>query len=127
MFLFTLALGVCIVAAILLSPLYIQRVGLVKSPARGAISFTSLGAALVTASLGLAALAVSLPGGRLQGNDALFVFLFVLLLIGSLLILVGDDPDDEDEGPDADPPWWPEFEAGFRHHLSRQRPPVSTR
>jgi hypothetical protein len=127
MFLFTLALGVLIVAAILLSPLYIQRVRLVKSSSLGTVKFSSLGAALVMASLGLAAVVASLPRRSTPGNDALFLCLFVLLLVGSLLILVGDDPGEEGDGPDADPPWWPEFEAGFRHHLRRERRPVSTR
>jgi hypothetical protein len=119
MFVVTLALGVCIVGAILLSPLYIRRVRLVKS--------ATLGAAFVSGSLGLAAIAASLPNRSAPGHDALFVCLFVLLLVGALLILCDGGPDEDGDGPDADPPWWPEFEAGFRHHLSRQRRPVSTR
>jgi hypothetical protein len=118
MFVFMLALGVCIVGAILLSPLYIRRVRVVKS--------AMLGAALVVGSLGLAAIAASPPVRVAPANDVLFLCLFVLLLVGALLIL-GDDSDEEGDGPDADPPWWPEFEAGFRHHLRSQRRPVSTR
>jgi hypothetical protein len=127
MFPVTLALGLCIVAAILLSPLYIQRVRLVKSSSPATVRRGSLGAALVLGSLGVAAVAVSLPGRSTPQNDALFLGLFVLLLVGSLLILAGDDTDEEGDGPDADPPWWPEFEAGFRQHLRHARRPISTR
>src|SRR5688572_14917462 len=98
MFSVTLALGVFVVVAILLSPFYAARVRLAGPVRRSA---TRLGAALVLGSLGLAALAASLPHGRRPATDALFAALFALLLVGALLILCGGDPGDE-RGDDTD-------------------------
>jgi len=65
-------------------------------------------------------------------KDELFLCLFALLLLGTLLILAddpdeGDDPGDRDDESDGDPPWWPEFEAGFSGYTRQRRSPVTTR
>jgi hypothetical protein len=124
-FLVTLAVGAVTVAAISLSPFYVRRFRLPSS--------ARFGAALVAASVGLGAVSVSTPGGALAPSDQLFLCLFATLLLGALLIL-GDNPDEGDDdsggGPDdsdGDPPWWPEFESGFRSYVGRPRHPVTSR
>ena len=65
-------------------------------------------------------------------KDELFLCLFALLLLGTLLILAdepddrGDDPDGHHDDSDGDPPWWPEFEAGFSNYTRQPRSPVAT-
>ena len=38
-----------------------------------------------------------------------------------------DDPAEHDDDSDGDPPWWPEFEAGFSHYARRPRSPSPSR
>jgi hypothetical protein len=106
----TLVVGVAVVAAISLSPLYAHRVRLTRS--------TPLGLGLVFAATGLASLAVSRD---VPPADEAFLGAFVLLLLGALLML-RDDPDDHRESDDDEPPWWPEFEADFRRYERRRHP-----
>ena len=125
MFVVTLAVGAVTVAAISLSPLYARRVRLVRS--------ARLGTALVAGSIALGASSVATSGWPLLPRDELFLCLFAALLLGTLLIL----GDDAEEGPDdpngwlddsgGDPPWWPEFEAGFSRHVGRRRYPAASR
>ena len=118
MFIVNLAAGALTVAAISLSPLYARRVRLARS--------ARLGVTLVVLAIALGAASVASTDG-LPPKDGLFLCLFAMLLLGSLLILAdpGDGPDDDDErGPDGEPPWWPEFEDGFRRYARRTRVPV---
>ncbi len=122
MFVVTLVAGAVTVTAISLSPLYVRRIRLLRS--------ARLGTALVIGSIGLGAVSVSTPGGVLPPTDPLFLCLFAALLLGALLIL-GDDPEERRDDPegwhDDDPPWWPEFEAGFSHHVRQRRFPAASR
>ena len=124
MFIFTFAVGTATVAAIALSPLYAPRLK--------AISSSRVGIALVSTALLLGTLTVATSGGVVGPRDELFLGLFAILLLGTLLILA-DDPDDRDDpggdhdGSDGDPPWWPEFEAGFSSYARRPRSPVASR
>jgi hypothetical protein len=125
LFIFTLAVGTATVGAISLSPLYARRLRVVRS--------SRLGAALVAGAIAVGVASVAGSGRPLPPTDELFLCLFALLLMGALLLL-GDDPDehgdDEDgrgEDSDGDPPWWPEFEAGFRGYARRPRSPVASR
>jgi len=118
-FLVTVAAGAVTIAAISLSPLYIRRIRLVSS--------ARLGTGLVAGSDVLGAVSVSTSGRALPPRDELFLCLFAALLLGALLIL-GDDPDGWRDDPDGrrgdsddDPPWWPEFEAGFSRHVAQRR------
>ena len=123
MFIFTFAVGTATVAAIALSPLYAQRLKATNS--------SRVGTVLVGASMLLGAFAV-ITSGDTVAKDGLFLCLFALLLAGTLLILA-DDPDDRDDpgeghdDSDGDPPWWPEFEAGFSNYARQPRFPVATR
>ena len=117
-FVLTLALGVAVVAAISLSPLYARRLRHGRSDA--------LGLALVLAAVGLAAIAAAAPAEAAGVEDALFPCAFLLLLAGAL-VLLGEQPDGRGEGDDSDPPWWPEFESGFRSYAKRRREPVTGR
>ena len=118
MFILTLALGIIAVAAIAASPLYADRIRPVGS------------ARLSTAAVSLA-LAIPLFGAaspRMGGiRSELFLCSFVLILIAAVLAPRGEDPDEPPYRGDDDPPWWPEFERGFRSYARRRRPPVSTR
>jgi len=124
LFFFTFAVGTATVAAIALSPLYAPRLKVGSS--------SRLGAVLVGTSVLLGAFAVGTSGGVVAPKDELFLCLFALLLLGTLLILA-DDPDErEDHGgnhddSDGDPPWWPEFEAGFSSYTRQPRSPVASR
>jgi hypothetical protein len=125
LFVVTLAVGTATVAAISLSPLYARRVHLVRS--------SRLGTGLVIVALALGALSLATSGYAVASKDELFLCLFGVLLLGTLLIL-GEDPDERGGGPDGlgenpegDPPWWPEFEADFSSYARRPRSPVTTR
>lgn len=124
MFIFTFAVGTATVAAIALSPLYAARLRVLSS--------SRLGTVLVGAALVLGAFTVLTSGGVVAPKDELFLCLFALLLLGTLLI-IADDPDDRDDhggrhdDSDGDPPWWPEFEAGFKSYARQPRRPVATR
>ena len=124
MFIFTFAVGTATVAAIALSPLYAPRLK--------ALSSSRVGTALVGTSILLAAFSVATSGGLVAAKDELFLCLFALLLLGTLLILADgpderDDSDGHDDDSDGDPPWWPEFEAGFGSYTRQPRSPVATR
>ena len=112
MFPLTVALGVSVVVAILASPVYVERF----RPA-GSVR---LGTAFVVGSIGLASLAASVPRASLPAADAVFLGCYALLLVGALLILRGDSGEGRGDDTDPDPPWWPEFETGFRRHLQRE-------
>jgi hypothetical protein len=125
LFIFTLAVGTTTVAAISLSPLWARRVSLVKSSSR-------LGTALVASSITVGAASVTTSWRILSPKDALFLCLFVILLLGTVLILGDTDSQDDGgdgrgDGSDDDPPWWPEFESGFSQYVRRPRSPVVNR
>jgi hypothetical protein len=120
MFILTLALGVTMVPAIALSPLYVDRVPPVASG--------RLGAALVLLAIGLVLISFGMPAPSANSRDGLFLGAFTLMLAGALLILLsGDDEPGGGPGgggggrPEDDPPWWPEFEAGFARYLQQRR------
>jgi 1,4-dihydroxy-2-naphthoate octaprenyltransferase len=122
MFTLTLALGVGAVVAIALSPLYAGRLRPLGS--------MRLGAAFISLSLGIALVCVATPGTSVTTKSELFLCSFVLMLVGAALVLCdSDDPSDEEprDWTDGEPPWWPEFEAGFRSYARRRRPLVPTR
>jgi len=125
LFIFTVAVGSATVAAISLSPLYARRVRMMRS--------ARLGSALVVGALLLGGLSAVTRGGGMPAKDELFLCLFGVLLLGTLLILGdgADEGDDDGDGrprdSDDDPPWWPEFEKGFDHYARQPRSPVTTR
>jgi len=124
LFIFTFAVGTATVAAIALSPLYAPRLK--------AVSSSRVGIALVGAALLLGAFAVATSGALVAPKDELFLCLFALLLLGTVLILAddpdsGDDPDGPHDDPGGEPPWWPEFEAGFSQYTRSPRAPATTR
>ena len=116
MFLLTIAFGLAVVGTICLSPLFARRLKCVRS--------SRLGSAFVICSLGLVFLSLSRrshPEGRL-----LFLAAFVSLLVGAIFLLAeGGTDGDDDHGDTDEPPWWPEFESGFRRYAARSRQPVS--
>jgi hypothetical protein len=118
MFLATVVVGVCAVAAITVAPLYVDRLPLRRSPA--------LGMTLVFAAVGIACLAVRNASGAVPLRAELVLFAFPALLAGTLLLLARDDDrnDGGSSGRDGDPPWWPEFEDSFRRYSRRPRVPV---
>ena len=123
MFIVTLATGSVMVAAIAMSPMYARRVRFQRSPFAGIL--------LVCGSIGLG-LAARGSADTTPPRDDLFLCLFAMLLLGALLIVAdpGDDGFGDDsggDGPDEDPPWWPEFEAGFRSYARHSRRPLVTR
>jgi hypothetical protein len=112
-FLVTLAVGLVVIAAISLSPLYVRRVRLPRGS-------TALGAALVAAALGLGVAAALLRAAMIPSRNGAFLAAFVLLFLGALLILRTDEGDDP--GADApEPPWWPSFELDFRSYARRRQ------
>jgi hypothetical protein len=116
MSIFTLAVGLAVVPAIALSPLYAGRLRLVRS--------ARLGTAFVLAAVGLALIGAAAPGAA--PRNQLFVCAFVLMLIGALLI--GKEEPEDPPGPSSDdPPWWPEFEAELRSYTRRHRQPIPGR
>jgi hypothetical protein len=124
LFIFTFAVGTATVAAIALSPLYAPRLKVMSS--------SRIGSALVATALLLGVFSAATSGGFGAAKDELFLCLFALLLLGTLLILADDpedrdDPDGRDGDSDGDPPWWPEFEAGFSHYTRQPRSPVASR
>ena len=125
MFIFTFAVGTATVAAIALSPLYASRLNMMSS---SRLKSSRLGAMLVVAAMLLGAFAVT-SGGVMRARDELFLCLFALLFLGALLILAdgSDGRDGHHDDTDGDPPWWPEFEAGFKSYSRQRRPPVATR
>jgi hypothetical protein len=125
LFIFTFAIGTTTVAAIALSPLYAPRLKVTGS--------SRLGLGLVGAAIVLGTTTVASSGRLATSKDEVFLSLFGLLLAGTLLILA-DDPDDRDDDGgrgrddfDGDPPWWPDFEDGFREYTRRRRSPIATR
>jgi hypothetical protein len=123
MFIFTFALGVAAVAAIALSPLYAGRLRPFGS--------MRLGAACISLAVGIATVCLATSGTSAMRRTELFLCSFVLMLVGAVLVLrKGDDPDEHEPGerPDDEPPWWPDFEEGFRSYaVRRRRPLVPTR
>jgi hypothetical protein len=125
LFIFTVGVGTVTVAAISLSPFYARRVRLMRS--------SRLGTVLVGTAIVLGAASMVPTGGILPAKDELFLCLFAVLLLGTLLILGddsderGDDGDGDRDGSDDDPPWWPEFEKGFSHYTRQPRSPVTSR
>jgi hypothetical protein len=124
LFIFTFAVGTATVAAVALSPLYAPRLK--------AMSSARIGTALVGAAVLFGAFSVATSGALVAPKDELFLCLFALLLLGTLLILAdepedGDDPGGSHDDPSGDPPWWPEFEAGFSQYTRPRRAPVTTR
>ena len=118
MFTVTLALGVIVVAAIALSPLYAGALRRFRS--------LRLSAAALTLGLAIPVLCVAAPGTATVRSE-LFLCSFALILIAALLAFGdGDDPDEPGEWVDDEPPWWPEFERNFRSY-ARRRPPVASR
>jgi hypothetical protein len=112
-FLVTLAVGLVVIAAISLSPLYAGRVRLPRGSA-------VLGAGLVASALGLAVAAALWQAAMVPSRNGAFLAAFVLLFLGALLIVRTDEGDDP--GADADePPWWPSFELDYRSYARRQR------
>jgi hypothetical protein len=127
LFAFTVAVGLGTVTAISLSPLYARRLQLARRSSR-------IGLVVISVAILLGATSIASADQLLPARDGLFLSLFALLLLGTLLIL-GDDPGergDDDERPgdgpgEGDPPWWPEFESGFSQYARRPRAPVATR
>jgi len=124
LFIFTFAIGTATVAAIALAPLYASRLKVTGS--------SRLGFGLVAASMLLGATSAATAGMLTPPKDELFLTLFALLLAGTLLILADDPEDRDDDGRgrddfDGDPPWWPDFEDGFREYTRRRRSPIATR
>jgi hypothetical protein len=113
MFVVTIALGASAVVVIALAPLYADRLS------SGSVE---LGSALVALAIATALLGLVTPGPSAAREDELFLCSFVLLVIGSVLVLRGDDEDGREQGDDDEPPWWPEFEASFRSYARRSRP-----
>jgi hypothetical protein len=120
MFVATLVVGICAVAAICAAPFYVTRLPLRRAPA--------LGTTLVLAAVGLSCLAAS---GDTPLRDDLALCAFPTLVVGTLLLLARNGGDDRDGGNDrddsGDPPWWPEFDAAFRSYSRRSRLPVAGR
>ena len=122
MFILTLAFGVIALAAIALSPLYagrLRRFGSVR-----------LGAAFISLAVGIAVVCAATPGTSVATKSELFLCSFVLMLVGAALVVRdSDDPGDDEprDWSDGEPPWWPEFEEGFRSYARRRRPLVPTR
>ena len=114
MFVFIVALGAGAIVVIGLAPLYADRLP------SGSVE---LGGALVAFAISAALLGLMTAGPPAAREDELFLTAFVLLTIGSVLVLGGGN---RDEGPpggaDGDPPWWPEFESGFRTYARKARP-----
>jgi hypothetical protein len=115
-FAFTLAVGLLVVAAVALSPAYVTRV---QVPERS----EAIGAAFVAAALLLALPAALWQVAVLPSRNEVFLVSFVLLLLGTLLI-VGNDPEDDPGADDGDPPWWPSFENDFWSYARSRRPLV---
>ena len=114
MFVFIVTLGAGAIVVIALAPLYAERLS------AGSIE---LGSALVALAVSAALLGLMTAGPPAAREDELFVTSFVLLTIGSVLVLGGEGPDDgPSDGADAEPPWWPEFESGFRNYARKPRP-----
>jgi hypothetical protein len=111
MFPLTLALGLAVVAAIALSPLYAPRLELARS--------IPLGSALVLAAIAFAVAWAVAPHHAGTSGRALLPVAFFLLLVGSLLLIADDEPGDDAYGPE--PPWWPGFESDFRRYAARSR------
>ena len=121
MFALTLVVGVATVMAIALSPLYARAIGFPAS--------TRLGAVLVTVAIGIGVCSVPLSAHAWPADYG-FLVLFVAFFVGALLILADDPPgrdDDANDAPDGDPPWWPEFEAGFGDYSKQRRTPIASR
>ena len=113
----TLAAGLLVVAAVALSPLYVERV----EPPPGS---TALGAVFVATALLLAVPAALWRLALLPSVDEVFLAAFLLLFLGALLIVAGEHG--EDPGSDEDePPWWPRFELDFRAYSSGRRRPLA--
>jgi len=117
-FAFTLAVGLLVVAAVALSPAYVGRVQLPRHS-------TAIGTAFVTAALLLAAPVAIWHVTLLPSRNEVFLVSFVLLLLGTLLI-VGTGPEDDPGEGDDEPPWWPSFELDFWSYTRSRRPLAPT-
>jgi hypothetical protein len=112
----TLAIGLVVVAAVSLTPMYAGRIVLPRrSP--------ELGAAFVTASVALAAPSVLWHASAFASRNATFLAAFAFLLLGALLLMRSDGDEPGGAEPD-DPPWWPSFERELLEYTRRRRPPV---
>jgi len=113
-FVFVVTLGVGAILTIALAPLYADRLP------SGSIE---LGSALVALAISAALLGLMTVGPPAAREDELFLTSFVLLTIGSVFVLGAEGHDDGPSGgADGDPPWWPEFESGFRNYVRKTRP-----
>lgn len=111
MFAPTVAVGVGVVAAIVLTPLYVSRVPLRRAPQTGSV--------LVLSAVALAVLTLS---GRVPAASAWVIASLLMLLAGTLLLLAderGDDFGGGGRGRNDEPPWWPEFEAELLRYSRR--------
>jgi len=109
-----LVLGLAVVGAIALSPLYAAKV-------RVPPGATSLGVRLVVAALLLSVPVSVWSDGRVLVRDAFFLAALALLFVGALLI-VGGRGDDDPGAEEAEPPWWPSFEQELDLYTRRRRP-----
>jgi uncharacterized membrane protein len=113
----TLGIGLVVVAAVSLTPMYAGRVVL---PRRSA----EVGALLVLSSVALTAPSALWQTSALPSRNLTFLVSFGLLLLGALLLMRSDE--DEGGGTDPDePPWWPSFERDLLEY-TRSRRPVGT-
>jgi uncharacterized membrane protein len=115
----TLVVGLVVVAAVALAPLYVERCRLPRGS-------RALGAVLVGAALTLAVPAALWQVTLLPSRNDVFLVAFVLLLLGALLIIAAGGGDDEPGGNGEEPPWWPTFETDFWGYARRQRRVAST-
>lgn len=107
----TLVLGLAVVVAIALSPVYARRLTFARS--------TPVGSALVLAAVACAVAWAVAPQHAGTSGRALLPAAFFLLLVGSLLLIADDEPGDDEYG--SEPPWWPGFESDFRRYAARSR------
>jgi hypothetical protein len=100
-----------------------------RPPATTSTGRRLIGCGLIAGPLPLAValhLFVPLPTGL---NQAAFIAGVIAFAVGAILVL-GEDEREERSDPDAElepeqPPWWPDFERGFRAYArSRSRPRI---
>jgi hypothetical protein len=113
----TVLVGLVVVVAIALSPLYVRRLRVAGS--------ARLGALLVVGAVGVASSSAAV--GWSLPRDELFLAVFAALLVGALMILCDGPEDDPGDGAGGDPPWWPEFESDFGRYVRSSRRPLSRR
>ena len=115
MFLATVAVGLGVIGAISLAPLYASRLRVRHS--------SHLGSTLVLAAIGVTFCCAGAPGA-FPLQPVLAILAFPLLLGGALLLLNQGPDDGHDWSGDDEPPWWPEFEREFRRYSRRPRQPA---